>query len=64
MTAPTGHCGCRNHLGRAKQLHRSRLAALTWATRAAKHGMRLEPYRCPTTRGWHIRTARDKDIAA
>lgn len=55
-------CRCTNHMGGPKMRHRSREAALLWAlrqpARAGFAGMRLEPYQCPTSSCWHIRTAR------
>lgn len=56
----SSRCRCRNHLGSPKQQHRSRAAAVQWAVRSSRvRGMRLEPYRCPTSNRWHIRTARE-----
>jgi hypothetical protein len=55
-------CECRNHMGAAKKLHKTREAAVMWAIRDAPRalsGMRFEPYACPTRDGWHIRTARE-----
>lgn len=55
-------CRCNNHMGTPKAQHKSRAAALQWCIRgAAKRGvagMRFEPYPCPTSNRWHIRTAR------
>jgi hypothetical protein len=53
-------CQCANHMGTPKQRHKTKAAALRWAvSRTAVRGMRLEPYRCPTTPGvWHVRTAK------
>jgi len=52
-------CACRNHLGGPKVQHRSREVAIRWALRYGPvQGLRLEPYRCPTSGCWHIRTAR------
>ncbi|MCR6706510.1 MAG: hypothetical protein NVV66_18105 [Cellulomonas sp.] len=54
-----GACTCVNHLGTPKAQHKTRAAALQWATRTRRvQGMRLEPYPCPTTDRWHIRSAR------
>jgi hypothetical protein len=54
-------CTCTNHLGRPKVQHKSKQAALTWMLKHRQvRGMRLEPYRCPTSNRWHVRTARKR----
>jgi len=54
-------CQCTNHMGGAKVQHRSRAAAVAWVLRSrAPKGMRYEPYRCPSSDKWHIRTARQE----
>ncbi len=63
-TPPTKpKCECTNHLGHPKAQHKTRQAAITWALRSTRKrglaGMRFEPYHCPTSDSWHIRTARD-----
>lgn len=60
-------CQCRNHMRTAKQLHKSKDAALRWMVTGAERrgitGMQLEAYECPTTAGWHVRTVRAERTA-
>lgn len=52
-------CKCTNHMGAHKSLYRTQVAAVQWAARSPRvRGMRMEPYRCPTSDGWHLRTPR------
>lgn len=54
-------CNCRNHLGRPKQQHATKTKALVWIVRTGmRHGMTLEPYPCPTSKKWHVRTRRTR----
>jgi hypothetical protein len=54
-------CACRNHLGRPKVGYRTRERAVQWALTSKRDikGMRMEPYRCPTSEKWHMRTAKE-----
>lgn len=57
-TTHTG-CTCRNHLGRPKQQHKSKQAALDAILRQhLRHGGTFEAYRCPSSDRWHVRTVR------
>lgn len=61
----TDGCQCRNHLGHPKAQYRTAIAAVAWAARGKRgtRGLRMEPYRCPTSECWHIRTARARSAA-
>lgn len=50
-------CGCRNHLGAKKQMHKSRQRAIDMILRRHLRYGPHEAYECPKKPGvWHIRS--------
>lgn len=57
----TASCGCRNHMGKEKIMHKSQEAAMAMIlSRHIKHGPH-EVYRCPKNPNvWHVRRTKRK----
>lgn len=54
-------CRCTNHLGGAKQQHKSQAAAVAYAASHTKYTGVTRIYRCPTSDRWHVTTRRKDD---
>lgn len=53
-------CGCTGSNGELKKWYQNEKEAQNVANDNARQGVYLEPYPCPNTNGWHLKSSTNK----